>query len=47
MLKRLIINDFKANKIITISTSAFMAVTAMLLGLAILLFARLYTSIDS
>lgn len=47
MLKRLIINDFKANIIITISTSAFMAVTAMLLGLAILLFARLYTSIDS
>lgn len=47
MLKRLIINDFKVNKIITISTSAFMAVTAMLLGLAILLFARLYTSIDS
>lgn len=47
MLKRLIINDFKANKIITISTSSFMAVTAMLLGLAILLFARLYTSIDS
>lgn len=47
MIRRLMLNDFKENKLITISTSAFMAVTAMLLGLSILLFARLYSSIDS
>lgn len=47
MIRRLMINDFKDNKLITVSTSAFMAVTAMLLGLSILLFARLFTSIDS
>ena len=47
MLKRLVINDFKANKLITISTCIFMAVTAMLLGLSIFLFASLATSIDA
>ena len=47
MIRRLMINDFKDNKLITISTSAFMAVTAMLLGLSILLFTRLYSSIDT
>ena len=47
MLRRLLINDFKENKLITVSTCVFMTVTAMLLGLSILLFANLYTSIDS
>ncbi len=47
MNKRLIINDFKANKLITISVCIFMAVTAMLLGLAIFLFASLAASIDT
>ncbi|MCR4598716.1 MAG: ABC transporter permease [Acetatifactor sp.] len=47
MLKRLVINDFKANKLITISTCIFMAVTAMLLGLSIFLFASLATSINA
>ncbi|MBQ8952098.1 MAG: FtsX-like permease family protein [Eubacterium sp.] len=47
MIRRLIFNDFKANKLITISTCAFMTITAMLLGLAIFLFAGLSASIDS
>ena len=47
MIKRLIVNDFKQNRLITISTGIFMALTAMLMGLAIFLFARLYSSIDS
>ncbi|MBP5413979.1 MAG: ABC transporter permease [Lachnospiraceae bacterium] len=46
MFKRLIINDFGKNRLITIFTCIFMAVTAMLLGLSIFLFARLYSSID-
>ena len=46
MFKRLIINDFRKNRLITIFTCIFMAVTAMLLGLSIFLFARLYSSID-
>ena len=44
---RLIANDFKSNKLITASTCVFMTITAMLLGLAIFLFASLWTSIDS
>lgn len=47
MNKRLIINDFKSNKLINISTCLFMAVTAMLLGLSIYLFASLVASIDT
>ena len=47
MLRRLIINDFKSNKLITISTTIFMAVTAMMLGLSVFLFATLYSSISS
>lgn len=46
MKKRLIINDFKANKPVTVSTCIFMAVSAMLLGLSILLFGGLSNSID-
>ncbi len=47
MIRRLIINDLKSNKLITASTAVFMAVTAMLLGLAVFLFATLSSSIDS
>ena len=47
MLKHLIINDIRSNRLITISTAVFMAVTAMLLGLSIFLFATLFSSIDS
>ena len=47
MKKRLILNDFKANKLVTISTCIFMAASAMLLGLSILLFGSLSSSIDS
>ena len=46
MLKRLIFNDLRKNRLINIATCIFMAVTAMLLGLSIFLFARLYFSID-
>ncbi len=47
MIRRLIINDFKANRLITISTAVFMAVAAMMLGLTVFLFATLYSSISS
>ena len=47
MNKRLIINDCKSNKLATAATCIFMAVSAMLLGLSILLFASLCDSIDS
>lgn len=46
MKRRLIINDFKANKLVSISTCIFMAVSAMLLGLSILLFGSLSSAID-
>ena len=44
---RMIMNDLKANKLVSAATCVFMAVTAMLIGLSILLFASLYDSIDS
>lgn len=47
MIKQLIINDTKSNRLITLSTAVFMAVTAMMLGLSVFLFATLYSSIDS
>lgn len=47
MLKRLITNDLRSNKLISVSTVIFMAVTAMLLGLSVFLFGTLYSSIDS
>ena len=40
-------NDLKANKLVSAATCVFMAVTAMLIGLSILLFTSLYDSIDS
>lgn len=42
----MIINDIKANKLVSAATCIFMAVTAMLLGLSILLYASLADSID-
>ena len=47
MNRRMIINDIKANKLVSAATCIFMAVTAMLLGLSILLYASLADSIDS
>ena len=47
MNRRMIINDIKANKLVSAATGIFMAVTAMLLGLSILLYASLADSIDS
>ena len=47
MLRRLITNDLRSNKLISVSTVIFMAVTAMLLGLSVFLFGTLYSSIDS
>ncbi len=47
MKKRLMLNDFKENKLVTLSAAIFMAVSAMLLGLAILLFGSLSGAIDS
>ena len=47
MNRRMIINDLKANKLVSAATCIFMAVTAMLMGLSILLFASLADSIDA
>ncbi len=47
MNRRMIINDIKANKLVSAACCIFMAVTAMLLGLSILLFGSLADSIDS
>ena len=44
---RMIMNDLKANRLVSAATCIFMAVTAMLIGLSILLFASLCDSIDS
>ena len=46
MLKRLMINDIKANKIASAATGIFMAVSAMLLSLTVLLSGDLLGSID-
>lgn len=47
MYKRLILNDFKKNKLSTIGTLIFMTVNGALLGLVVLLFISLSGSIDS
>ncbi len=47
MNRQMIVNDMKANKLVSAATCIFMAVTAMLLGLSILLFGSLADSIDS
>lgn len=47
MKKRLIINDIKRNKLVSLATICFMAISAMLIGLSVLLFSSLLNSIDS
>ena len=47
MNRRMIVNDLKANKLVSAATCVFMAVTAMLMGLSILLYASLADSIDA
>lgn len=47
MERQVMINDIKASKLVSAACCIFMAVTAMLLGLSILLFASLADSIDS
>ena len=46
MYRRLILNDFKNNKLANVATSIFMTVNAALLGLSVLLFVSLSGSID-
>ena len=46
MNKRMIMNDLRSNRMVSAATFIFMAVTAMLLGLSIFLFASLSDSID-
>lgn len=46
MYRRLILNDFKNNKLATVATCIFMTVNAALLGLAVLLFVNLSGAID-
>ena len=47
MNRRMILYDLRENKLVSAATCLFMALTAMLLGLSILLFAGLADSIDS
>ena len=47
MNKRMIMNDLRSNRMVSAATFIFMAVTAMLLGLSIFLFASLSDSIDN
>ena len=44
---RLLINDFKKNKLITMAVFVIMAVSAALMGLTVMLFSGLLGSIDS
>ena len=46
MYGRMIINDIKTNKLVSAATCIFMAVTAMLLGLSILLYLSLGDLLD-
>ena len=47
MYARLLINDFKKNKLITLAVFVFMALSAALMGLTVMLFSNLLGSIDS
>ena len=47
MNKRMIMNDLRSNRMVSAATFIFMAVTAMLLGLSVFLFASLSDSIDN
>lgn len=46
MIRKLIWNDIKQNKLLSVVTTIFMAVSAMLLSLTVLLFVNLLSSID-
>ena len=46
MRKRLLWNDWKGNKLVTAAIICFMAVSAAMMGLSILLFGSLLNSID-
>ncbi len=46
MKKRMLINDFRKNKLVTVVTCVFMAVSACFIGLAVLLSGSLISSID-
>ena len=46
MIKRLILNDWRENKLVTAAIVCFMAVSAALMGLSVLLFGSLLNSID-
>ena len=41
MYARLLVNDFKKNKLITIAVFVFMALSAALMGLTVMLFSNL------
>ena len=47
MIKTILINDFKKNKFVTLVTGIFMALSAMLIAITIILFANLWNAIDS
>ena len=47
MYRRLFVNDFKKNKLITTAVFVFMAISAALMGLTVMLFSGLLGSIDS
>lgn len=47
MYARLLVNDFKKNKLITLAVFVFMALSAALMGLTVMLFSNLLGSIDS
>lgn len=47
MIKKLIINDIRQNKLLSASVTSFMGISAMLIGLSVLLFTGLLGSIDS
>ncbi len=46
MEKKLLVNSLKSNKLVTVLTVIFMAMSAMLIGLCVLLFSSLTCSID-
>ena len=47
MIKKLIVNDIRQNKLLSASVTFFMGISAMLIGLSVLLFTGLLGSIDS
>ena len=47
MIRKLIVNDIRNNKLISASIAFFMGISAMLIGLSVLLFTGLLGSVDS